>query len=250
MSQKLKLITVNIEGDNHLDRVMKFLQDEQPDVVCMQEVFADDVPMFQEKLQMEGVFAPLARVERDAKVTRLLPRGGWGLCILSRFPLTNVQKEYYAGTKDHTPELFLDPNNVNRMLLSVTVVKGEQEFCIGTTHFTWTSGGQTTDLQREHVQKLLEIVAQKKDLILCGDFNAPRGNEIFDRIASRLKDNIPSDITTTLDQKLHKVSGLMFVIDGMFTTPEYTVSDVRVIEGVSDHMPVVGIVRKNNRDLC
>ena len=37
---------------------------------------------------------------------------------------------------------------------------------------------------------------------------------------------------------------LLVMVDGLFSTPEYTVTDVRLVEGVSDHKAVVGYIGK------
>jgi mRNA deadenylase 3'-5' endonuclease subunit Ccr4 len=44
----IKLASVNIERSNHLDRVEKFLTGYQPDVLCLQEVCARDLPLFEQ----------------------------------------------------------------------------------------------------------------------------------------------------------------------------------------------------------
>ena len=40
----MKLITVNIEGNKHLLDIGNLIAVEQPDVLCLQEVFATDLP--------------------------------------------------------------------------------------------------------------------------------------------------------------------------------------------------------------
>jgi hypothetical protein len=69
------------------------------------------------------------------------------------------------------------------------------------------------------------ILKTKKDFILTGDTNCPRGTELFDSLAKDYKDNIPQDAVTTIDKELHRVGFLPYVIDCMFTTPEYKVGD-------------------------
>jgi hypothetical protein len=63
-------------------------------------------------------------------------------------------------------------------------------------------------------------------------------------MASVMKDNIPPEVTTTLDQEIHGVKGLQFVVDGMFSQPPYVVNNVRVVTGVSDHCALVGEVSR------
>jgi hypothetical protein len=75
--------------------------------------------------------------------------------------------------------------------------------------------------------------------------NAPRGKESFSRLAKKYKDNIPPEYKTSIDQNLHKVKGIQFMVDGLFTTPSYKASDVKLVDGVSDHMAVVAEITKS-----
>ena len=61
-SNMLKLVSVNIEGELHIDLITSFLEKEMPDVVALQEVFEADFQDFKNKLGMNGVFAPMAIV--------------------------------------------------------------------------------------------------------------------------------------------------------------------------------------------
>ncbi len=75
-------------------------------------------------------------------------------------------------------------------------------------------------------------------------------------IAAKYKDNIPAEYVWSLDMGLHRAAngglqegaaaqglpGLM--VDGLFSTPEYTISDVRMHDGISDHCAIVAQVTK------
>ena len=88
---------------------------------------------------------------------------------------------------------------------------------------------------------MLRLFEQKKEIVFCGDFNAPRGGEVFSTLATVFTDNIPSSVTTTMDNALHRVGDKLrpLVVDGLFTRG-YKASNVRVVCGVSDHCAVVG----------
>jgi exonuclease III len=58
MDTSIKLITLNIEGDRHLDRVIPFLQKENAHVVCLQEVLQSNVELLKKELQMFGEYEP------------------------------------------------------------------------------------------------------------------------------------------------------------------------------------------------
>lgn len=248
MKGKVKLISLNIEGDNHLDRVMKFLKQEKPDVICLQEVFRADIDRFKTTLEMEAGYAPMMSVGKPNKV-RLAPKGSYGLLILSKHP-SKFSFKYYIGSQDELP-VYEDgnPNSPARVLLWVDLQKGNQEFRVITTHFTWSADGQPTPLQHDHLDKMLVELDKLGEFVLCGDFNAPRGGPVFSRLARRYQDNIPLDVKTTMDFRLHRVKNLKeLVVDGLFSTAGYQVDQVRVMAGLSDHQAVVGTIRRGSGD--
>ena len=50
----IRLVSLNIERRKHLNRILPFLQEYKPDVVCMQELFEKDVPYFEQALGIEN----------------------------------------------------------------------------------------------------------------------------------------------------------------------------------------------------
>lgn len=242
----MKLISLNIEGDKHLvARIFPFLEQERADVLCLQEVFQQDLLKIAKTTALSDyVFVPQANISQNNP--HLPVKGDWGLAIFAK-ELSNVQQQYYVGQPDLVPEFFAnnDPNSMNRLLLSAVVNVAGQDFQIATTHFTWSGAGEISDLQLQNFKRLEKQLDQFKDLILCGDFNTPRGGEIFDRLAEKYQDNVPQDLDTTIDGNMHK-SGkdIRLVVDGLFTSKKYSVSKVKVVSGVSDHMAVVADINR------
>ena len=122
-----------------------------------------------------------------------------------------------------------------------TVAVGDNRFTIGTTHFPWTPDGSASDHQRQACDQLLAVLGHR-ELLLCGDFNAPRGGEIFTRLAIHWHDNIPANYTTSIDPKLHSAGPLQLMVDGVFSTPCYQIRDVVLHQGVSDHCAITAKV--------
>jgi endonuclease/exonuclease/phosphatase family metal-dependent hydrolase len=134
----------------------------------------------------------------------------------------------------------------NASLLWVDI-KGEagEIYKFITTHLPVTIEGEETSYQLEVIDLLLREIKKFEGFVLCGDTNAPRGKISFSKFSEKYKDNIPEEYKTTLDQNLHRVKGLQYMIDCLFTTPNYTASNVRLIDGISDHMAVVAEITKN-----
>ncbi len=235
-----KIISVNIEKDKHHDRVLPFLQREHPDVVCMQEVLVGDAERYQYELGMQCLFAPMTLCASRFVEGALHVEG---VVILSRHPITNLNIRLYAGYKKYVPTYIeKDARTYNHVLLSCNVHKDGVSYTVATTHFTWTPEGKPNAFQRKNIKALLAALEEIPEVVLCGDFNAPRGRKIFDQLAAKYKDNIPIDITTTIDPILHRAPHLQYVVDGLFSSPKYTVDNVRAEIGISDHKAIVGLI--------
>lgn len=238
----IKLIDINIEGDKHLQKVLSFLKKERPDIVCLQEVFQDDIPLFEKELKMKRYFSGMMYV-RNKTLFCISPRGLMGVLILTKIVPTNFGNAYYVGSINNIPD-FIDQyhNSNNRVIQWVEIIINQQKFTIANTHFTWSREGKTSSLQRKNLKKLFQILNQIEPCILCGDFNAPRGWEIYNSLIKRFKDNIPPEITTTIDADIHIAGDLQKVVDYIFSSPQYQVNDVKVIGGLSDHKAVMGMI--------
>jgi len=74
----LKLVSINIEGHRHFnERLLPFLEKEQPDFMSLQEVFEADVPALKARLGMDGQFWPMA-VINEKSIHFAEPLGVWG----------------------------------------------------------------------------------------------------------------------------------------------------------------------------
>lgn len=242
MSASLRLLSVNIEYTKHLETVLPFVEKMKPDVLCVQEILKRDVPLF-EAVVGKGIYAGMAQGEFGGVQDTL------GLALFSRFPITAHAVTYYSG--DGNLEEFdrstLESKraSMHHLLLVCDIDKEDTMFRTGVTHFTWTPDGKADDLQRQKLPLLLSALERSGELVFCGDFNAPRGGEIFSAIAAKYKDNVPAHYTTSIDGSLHRAGPLPHMVDGLFSTPEYTVGDVTMLCGVSDHCALSATVIKS-----
>ncbi len=239
----LKLVSINVQRANHLHLVLPFIRYHLPDVVCVQELYEADTPLFSAVLNEAGYrFAPMSRFIRDE------PPQIFGVGIFSRLPVNDSGVVYYRGDPLAIPDLDQeDPTTWNNKvfpLLWCDVRKGDMIYRVATTHFTWSPDGQATDDQRRDMKSLFAALEPLGEFVLAGDFNAPRGREIFGTLAEKYKDNIPEKYTTSLDSEHHRVQGLTLMVDGLFSTPSYVASDVELISGVSDHCAIRATISK------
>lgn len=233
----LKILSINIEGHKHLKRWLPVVKKLQPDVLCLQEVFACDVTEIGTELDMSVQMVPTIDISKEHKYALEL-LGEAGIAILTNLPATEIEVSQYGGPEEIG--FFQEPNDGKRLLIQTTVTKGDEKYSVATTHFTWSKNGEPSELQRQDFSRLKPIIESYDELILCGDFNSPRGGEMFSKFTELLTDNLPEKYTTTIDEKLHYAGKLDLVVDTIFSTRNYNVKNCHLIAGLSDHMGVWG----------
>jgi endonuclease/exonuclease/phosphatase family metal-dependent hydrolase len=235
----LRLATVNIEADKHLDLVRAFLLKHTPQVVCLQEVFLASITKIANELRMHLFFTTTGYNDRNGE------SHPYGIAILSTNPFVQKHDYCYAGDAINLPTRLPggpDTNWSNRTVQFVQILHDGHIFQIANTHLTWTPNGSVTELQMEDLERLMQYTKLMTHTVICGDFNAPRGKAAWQRICDDLTDNIPSEATTTLDGNIHRAGPLPYVVDGMFSSPHYQIENVKIHDGVSDHCAVTGEV--------
>jgi exonuclease III len=237
----MKIISINIEGRRHLDSLKAFFKQERPDVICMQELDKQDLALFEEVTGMPYAFTPMFKNEITGAVQ--------GIGIFAN-GITEYRAHFVGGfsgdslptaVRTSLPETY---NSILFQVLVATIAIDNTLYTIATTHLPVTEDGLITDYQREAFAGLEKALAPYGDIVLCGDFNTPRGRELFTKLSETYTDNIPATYVTSLDQHLHRNGYIPYVVDGLFTTPHYVVAAVELKNGISDHLAIVGHVKK------
>jgi endonuclease/exonuclease/phosphatase family metal-dependent hydrolase len=217
------------------------LKKEAPEVVCLQEVHELSLRYFAKKLEMNYVFGQMGQLAGKKS----------GLGILCLLPLNDIRRLYYHHDREAASRYILKTGKAPsfpRLVLAARVKSRNAHYLVATTHFTWSALGKATKAQRKDIENLLKVLSDINEFVLCGDFNAPRGGEIFKKIAAQYKDNIPKKYCTSIDANFHRAAERVragnLMVDGLFTTPQYECQNVRLVDGVSDHMAIVAEVVK------
>jgi len=239
----MKLISINIESNLHHDTVLPFLKQEQPDVVCLQEFLEEDLELYREELSLNGVHQVWSYWNNQKNYPQLLGKRQ-GVAIFSK-NIVASGSIFYVGQPENISKPFDEylsrpdfQKNKTLIWADIQGADGKIYKCV-TTQFPVTEKGESSPYQLEVLDSFLEKIKDLGEFVLCGDFNAPRGNETFRRLAEKYKDNIPLEYKTSIDQNLHKVKGIQLMVDGLFTTPTYKASKVRLQDGISDHLAVI-----------
>lgn len=231
-----QISTLNIEKSRHLDRVIPWLQSSQSDIVCLQEVSERDMTV------LAQAFSSVEVLYQSMNQDQFAPDSGFGICILSRVPLTSSDSYTYFTAQNSNDAQFVEAETSRRMVLYGDFVKDQEVIRVATTHFTWTPDGLPNAEQYRDFASLLPILHTLKECIFVGDLNAPRGGEIFTKFCEILQDNVPAHYMTSIDETYHRAGALPYMVDGYFSTPRYQVSNVSMQKGLSDHCAITGTV--------
>ena len=93
MSVSLKLVQLNIEGSKHLDTVIPFLREQRPDVLCLQELWEHDIPLFETALAGKYFFT--SHGQEGGSII--------GTGIFSRWPFVRKREYQYGGSSEPLP---------------------------------------------------------------------------------------------------------------------------------------------------
>lgn len=240
----LTLIQLNIEESRHLGRIIPFLEERQPNILCLQELNKKDIPHILDALSETTtyVFSPMMHTSDGTVI---------GIGIFSSHPLqetfvlpyTNPQGQEYP--RDNT-DIHTKHATETRIVTGADIETDEGMIRILTTHFTWSTEGKPDDYQRNDMTAMLSILDTLGDFVLTGDFNAPRGGEIFALLTKKYTDNVPPKYKTSIDGNLHKAGPLPYMVDGIFSTSAYDVTNVEMICGVSDHCALIAQITKKS----
>lgn len=243
----LKIISLNIEGTRHHDRVMSFIERHSPDCICLSEA-----PLsMTDTLFRNGYFVTFAPMSYDNPVA---PDETLGILFASKLVATTTT--HYYTSKYQTPRKNdkHDSHSKSYPLISSTIDVAGTIYSIVTIHLYYTSNGEADAEQTKSVASLLEYLRHLPPHILCGDFNMPRGyNSNYDGFTKTYTDTIPLIYTSSLDRTLHRAGARtdlnapifdIYMVDYIFSLSPYIVTDVRLEFGVSDHAAVIANISK------
>lgn len=244
----MKLISLNIELNRHPETVEKFIVSGQADVICLQEVLEEDFLNIKKKLKLDGVFRSWSYV-KSPYYSDLIGRKQ-GVAIFAK-NIIDSGFVFHFGKEENLlkpfEEYMSDENfKNNSAFLWADISFNGKTFRFINVQLPVTNEGEVTPRQLEIIDKFLVELDSFGEFVLCGDMNAPRGRESFARLTNRYRDNIPLEHRTSIDPKLHRSKGdAQLMVDGLFTTPGYLAANVKLTDGISDHLAVSAEIDKN-----
>lgn len=225
----LKLVSLNVQKKEHTRDVARFISEQKAEIVVLLEVAHDQLDLLLSDYPHRA-FKPNFKLVEDGSLI--------GVVLAAKRGIKEQEGFYCDGREDESVPY--EALGAHRPVVVSGVVG---EIRLYATHFTWTPEMSVTKKQSANLGLLMTRLSGK-ELVLCGDFNIPRGNTNYQRLVSKYLDNIPSNVRSTIDWELHRAKRegkekFEAVVDYVFSTPKYRVSEVGVASGISDHCALV-----------
>jgi endonuclease/exonuclease/phosphatase (EEP) superfamily protein YafD len=262
----MKILHLNIERDKHLDKLVRLIERETPDVICLEEAIDIDIEKIAARFKYYFVHAPLVE----------LHTGGFeGSVIMSKFIILDIRRQHYGDNKTVAPRININKAGINHgnrpkdglmylfTLLSIKIKDDTgQVWNVATTHcpaVEHTTPGlidhtfdEMKDVQKVvqdglYLERLTEMVRHlPTPLIFTADLNASRGEYAYNVLAHELVDIVPRKIDSTIDPKQHQPIDFKSVIDTIMVSNEIELKRIQVLEGVSNHKALLAELAQQN----
>jgi exodeoxyribonuclease-3 len=162
----MKLVTYNLNGIRaRLPRLVEYLQREQPDVVCLQELKCADDSL------------PIADIEAAGYHAVWHGQKGFnGVAVLAKDAAPTLRRIGLPGDPDDTHSRYIEAEVAGVVIASIYLPNGNP---IGTEKFEYKL--KWMDRLRAHAAELL---AEERPVVLAGDYNViPEDRDTFSRRA-------------------------------------------------------------------
>lgn len=191
----MKLIQLNIWQGRLLRQVLDFLQQEQPDILCLQEVYSSDIDTSLydflrgfEKIQAaftdyHGYFSACYDMPMLDKSFK------FGNATFSRYPLTDTETHFINGKYQSVKTLDEYVPNTRNLQRATVQLDGGKSFRIINHHAYWEPSQIGSEISVQKMEKVAEIVKNSpRPLILTGDLNVIPESPAMQPIHNLLRD--------------------------------------------------------------
>lgn len=238
----MKLVQSNIWCGKLKHQLIDFIQAEQFDIVCMQEVndlSGSSGALFAtlDELQAAGKFdnSHIAPTYSYNYMNRKLSHGN---AILSKIPFLDTDALFTHGAYKDNFDWMSDDNNVRNMEHAVIDVAGGQLHILNYHGYHISPSKSGTPQTVGHMRKIVDYISKLDgSIILTGDFNlAPESESIavIDSLLTNLSTNNGLENTYT------QLSSHQVVCDYIFVNDQVKVTDFFASDAlISDHKPLI-----------
>ncbi len=246
-----KFIQINIYKGKYLNDLLKFLKEQDPDFISLQEVSGGADNLCEDKSlslfeHLKGHLLLFGSEKHDYDLTD--SQGFMGNAVLSKHKLIDTKviplKSYVQIDLKTSKDQNFWPNGPRHLLDCTYIVDGLNIHAMS-VHGAWTAPPADTD---ETLRQSRIISAHLKNtnepFLLGGDFNNVIQSKTIGLI-NEVSNNflLNSGILETTNPKVHKIAPRGYLIDFIFASRDIKLKKLTVPKiTVSDHLPVIAEV--------
>ncbi|MFH2022264.1 MAG: endonuclease/exonuclease/phosphatase family protein [Patescibacteria group bacterium] len=248
----IKFLTLNmLQGGLLMDNILNFLDQQQPDIITLQEVYNGSNPNLPANYRsMQVLSQKLANWHSyfSACLLSQTPQGNFDLgnAIFSKFPIIKKSKVYVSGEYGLYPQTPADldwSRDPQVMQWAEIEVKGSL-LNVFNLHGIWGKDGADNPARDWMGQIILDQIKGKTNTILAGDFNLRPTTRVVKNIERHLTNVFKNELTATFNlsrKNLQESPGYATsVVDMIFIDPKLKIiSHTCPQVDVSDHLPLV-----------
>ena len=244
----LKFIQINIYKGQYLDVLTRFLKDQNPDFISMQEVTAGELNLCDKNLDLFEYFK--AELSLNGVIDKVMkpvdsPKSYLGNAVFSKNQIIDSKSLVLKTFNEFTLVKFHDFKNFTnfpRNLLSAECVLDGQKIRAISWHAAWTAPPTDTEETLRQAKEVADYLKNLKEPFILGcDLNAIPQSMVaglINGVANNLMMN--SGVLQTTHPKIHKIAPRGFLIDYIFTSAHFKLKKLEVPEvTISDHLPVI-----------
>jgi len=203
----MRLIQFNLWQGRLLQPAIRFLEEEKPDIICLQEVHSSqlDQPMFSFFRSLEAIREAFPGYHDYYSPVMGFPVAGTlvqtGNAILTRFPITQARTVFVNGQyrSRHQAGDFTPGANLRNVQVVRLNVNGQQ-LTVANHHGYWERDPMGSDTTRTKLQLVAnELAKEQEPIILAGDLNVSYDSPHMEPLQTMLYDLIGEHkVKTTL----------------------------------------------------
>lgn len=242
--QKMKIVQLNIWYGKLGAAAIRFLNQQKPDIVCLQEVTSIEG-------STGGMFVPLRTIQKETGLAhvsfaptlsfKFMNRTcEYGNAILSSFPYENEETIFIHGEyKEHYDRSKGDYNNRNLQICRFKLPN--QTITVVNHHGFHIPDPQGNEESLQAMEKVAEILKSLQEpVVFCADLNVSPKSPVMRPLDKLNLRNLTAEnqIPNTLSQ-IHRLE-MPVACDYIFTSPEIKVMNFEVSDDIiSDHKSLI-----------
>src|SRR3989344_339163 len=248
---KLKFICLNMWfGGKLFENIQAFIAEENPDILCLQEVYQAEVADLKQPWHAVSNLAKILGYEHYAFVPAFAEevetgyRVQFGNAIISRYPIKKSQSVFYDVPYNGNwhPATRDDIQYTPRNLQHGEIIINEKILHVFNTQGIWGFDGDDTERRLHMGDTIVKEIRGKQPALLMGDFNLQEGGKTTDKIEQHMHSVFKGEMKTSFNMN-HKDPNSGYataIVDMMFVSEDIQVISHHVSGAdVSDHLGLV-----------